>query len=94
MAAAADVLRSPDKTKTARFVFSLFLCLRHLPLIGVYLVTTRPVFHPERVSPVQSGLRPKSAAEAFCLRQSHWRAVVKCGAHGPEQIELNALPRL
>lgn len=92
--AAADVLRSPDKTKTARFVFSLFLCLRHLPLICVYLLMTLPVFRPERVSTVQSGPRPKSTVEAFCLRQSHRRAVVECGAHGPEQIELNALPRL
>lgn len=44
------------------------------------------------MSAVQAGLSLKSIVKAFCLRQSHRRAVVECGARGPGQIELNALP--
>ncbi len=74
-------------------MFPVFLCLPFRRLSCVYLVTTLLLFSlPVSVSTVQSGPQPNSIVEAFCLRQSRRRAVVECRAHGPGQIELNALP--
>ena len=95
--AAADVLQRPDNTiqlvleNSVLSVLSLPLS-RSFPLVCVYLVMTHPVFHPGSMSTVQSGPAIESIMEAFCLRLRHGRAVVQCGAHGPGQIELNALP--
>ena len=98
--AAADVLWRPDKTvqlvlkkQHALSSHSFFVYL--LSLSRLCLSSN----DPSSFSPCKRVYRsiwpqPNGIVEAFCLRQSHRRAVVECGAHGPGQIELNALPGL
>lgn len=93
-AAAAVVLWSPDKTiqkysSLCVLSLSLFPSSRsHLCLSSNNTSSFSPCKHVYRSIWPQ----PNSLVEAFCLGQSHRRAVVECGAHGPGQIELNALP--
>lgn len=96
-AAAADVLWSPDKNTHTTVLKNSTLCVLSLSLSP--LCPSRLCLSSNDPSSFSSCKRvyrsiwpqPNSIVEAFCLRQSHRRAVVECGAHGPGQIELNAL---
>lgn len=94
--AAADVLWSPDKT-TQLVVENSTLCVLSLSLspsfrFRLFLSSNDPSrFSSCKRIYVSIWPQPKSIIVAFCLKQSHRRAVVECGAHGPRQIELNAL---
>lgn len=103
-AAAADVLRCPDKTvqlvlkkkkkKKSRFVLCLFSLSPSSPSCLCLSSNDPSSFSPCKRVYSSIWTQPNSIVEGFCLRQSHRRAVVECGAHGPGQIELNALPGL
>lgn len=91
---AADVLRSPDKTIQLVLKNST-LSLSLSPSFPSRLcLSSNDPFTFSPCKRVYRSIWPQSNSivEAFCLKQSRRRAVVEFGAHGPGQIELNALP--